>query len=180
LNRIKSAYYAILGKDTESDSRMDNEFKRSCEDELDWTTVEQLHEATLQISKSCFELKKLCIALIGIAITLVTKLAPTTSVRGYIALTILICLFFWIADTTAYYYQKSTRRIMSNTIKRIAQRNKIKNYPAEPIELSWRKSAINPSMSLYIILILFGLLALLYIKFEASITSTATFLESLI
>lgn len=34
------------------------EYKKSCEDELDWVIVNQLHEATLQISKSCFEFKK--------------------------------------------------------------------------------------------------------------------------
>ena len=44
-----------------------NEYKKSCKDEIHWNKISQLHEATLQISNSCFEFKKLCVALIGMS-----------------------------------------------------------------------------------------------------------------
>ena len=53
--------------------KMSDEYKTSCEDELDWKDVDQLHQAILQISKSCFEYKKLCVGFLGIAIALVVK-----------------------------------------------------------------------------------------------------------
>ncbi|CRL59067.1 hypothetical protein [Proteus penneri] len=50
------------------------EYKKSCEDELDWEIINQLHEATLQMSKSCFEFKKICVGLIGATLAILAKL----------------------------------------------------------------------------------------------------------
>jgi len=38
---------------------MGEEYKKSCHDELNWVEIEQLHTATVEISKNCFEYKKL-------------------------------------------------------------------------------------------------------------------------
>ena len=65
--------------------KMSDEYKTSCEDELDWKDVDQLHQAILQISKSCFEYKKLCVGFFGIAIALSSQIhrKPPKSCRVF-------------------------------------------------------------------------------------------------
>ena len=82
------------------------EYKRSCEDELDWASVDQLHEATLQISKSCFEFKKICVGLIGAALAVLVKLTDNNLDHSYFVIPLLICFGFWVADFSAYYFQR--------------------------------------------------------------------------
>lgn len=136
---------------------MTEEYKRSCEDELDWSQVEQLHEATLQISNSCFEFKKLCVGLIGVALAILTKLAPDKLNHAFFIVPLLICFGFWIADFTAYYYQRSTRNLMKVKLLSIAKRNKINDYPSKELAVSWGQAAFNLSMSLYFALGAIGL-----------------------
>lgn len=74
------------------------EYKRTCEDELDWSSVEQLHEATLQMSKSCFEFKKICVGLIGAALAVLVKLTDNELDHSYFIIPLLICFGFWFLD----------------------------------------------------------------------------------
>ncbi|CAG37066.1 unknown protein [Desulfotalea psychrophila LSv54] len=74
------------------------EYKKTCEDELDWACVDQLHEATLQISKSCFEFKKICVGLIGAALAILVKLTDNQLDHTYFLIPLLICFGFWVAD----------------------------------------------------------------------------------
>lgn len=53
---------------------IDRGYKRTVIDEIDWVEIRQLHDATLKISKNCFEFKKSCIALIGAAAVTIGKL----------------------------------------------------------------------------------------------------------
>ncbi|MQM30540.1 MAG: hypothetical protein CRU78_08395 [Candidatus Accumulibacter phosphatis] len=134
------------------------EYKRTCEDELDWTSVEQLHEATLQISKSCFEFKKICVGLIGAALAILVKLTGNQIDHSYFIIPLLICFGFWVADFSAYYFQRKTRIAMNKKLKAIAQRNSIDNYQPEHLDVSWRDAAFNHSMSLYYALAALGLI----------------------
>ncbi len=143
-----------------------NEHKKKCQDELNLIEINQLHEATLQISKSCFEFKKICVGLIGISITVLLKLTGNALDHSYFIVPLLICLGFWVADFTAYFYQKSTRLMMSNKIRSIASRNEIESYPAST-KPSWFKSAFNLSMSLYFVI--GGLLSLGWVLFAFSL-----------
>lgn len=43
------------------------EYNRSCADEIDFASAEQMHAAALQISKTCFDLKKLCVTFLGVS-----------------------------------------------------------------------------------------------------------------
>ena len=181
MQSLRLIYDTIFRKKAANSVMQDQEYKRSCEDELDWATVEQLHEATLQISKSCFELKKLCIGLIGIALTLLTKLTPATPTENYLLVVIVICFGFWIADFTSYYYQKSTRLAMDQRIKRIASRNKISNYPSsKDSKPSWLRAAFNPSMSLYLIFMGLGFVGWIYTTCKDLIPSLKNCLAFLI
>lgn len=134
------------------------EYKKSCEDELDWASVNQLHEATLQISKSCFEFKKICVGLIGAALAVLVKITDNQIDHSYFSIPLLICFGFWIADFSAYYYQRRTRIAMNKKLIAIAERNSISDYQSESLDASWYRAAFNHSMSLYYALAVLGLI----------------------
>ena len=133
-------------------------YTKSCQDELSLIEINQLHEATLQISKSCFEFKKICIGLIGVSATIIVKLTSNSMDNSYFVVPLLICFGFWIADFTAYYYQKSTRAVMNKKLDSIASRHGIDSYVGNENKPNWLQSAFNLSMSLYFVL---GLLILI-------------------
>lgn len=125
------------------------EYKKTCEDELDWVIVNQLHEATLQMSKSCFEFKKICVGLIGVTLAILAKLTDGKLDHSYFYITFILCIGFWIADSSAYYFQRKTRIAMNNRLIALANRNLINDYPIENLEVTWVKAAFNYSMTLY-------------------------------
>jgi lipid-A-disaccharide synthase-like uncharacterized protein len=93
------------------------------QDEFDQDSITQLHEAVIELSKSCFELKKLCAAVLGVAMTLIAALTkqdldPAMFVGGALLIT-----FFWIADAQSYYYQDKLRGKISLLQREIAKRN---------------------------------------------------------
>lgn len=133
------------------------EYKRNCQDELDWATIDQLHEATLQISNSCFEFKKICVGLIGVSLTVLVKLTDSEIGASYFFIPLLICFGFWIADSSAYYFQRKNRIIMNEKIKEIANRNCIINYQTVVLEAKWHIAVFNYSMCLYYVLAAIGL-----------------------
>lgn len=136
---------------------MPNEYQRSCEDELDWKDVNQLHEAILQISKSCFEYKKLCVGFLGVAMAFMIKLTDTSIDHSLFFVGLVISIGFWIADSTAYYYQRKVRSILDNRMRDIAKRNNYFPYNRTSTEASWWKAFFNTSMSLYYVLIFLAL-----------------------
>ncbi|EMH2329680.1 hypothetical protein RRR72_001361 [Citrobacter freundii] len=129
------------------------EYKKSCEDELDWVVVNQLHEATLQMSKSCFEFKKICVGLIGAVLAVISKLTNGEVNHSYFYILLILCFGFWIADSSAYYFQRKTRSIMEGKLAALAKRNSIQSYSSDKLEVSWFKAAFNYSMVLYHIFI---------------------------
>ncbi|WP_216611343.1 hypothetical protein [Vibrio jasicida] len=128
------------------------EYKKCCEDEVDWLSVEQLHESTLQISNQCFEYKKLCVGVIGVLVAALLKLGDSgpASLTVIAAVCAIISVGFWLCDSTAYYYQKSNRHHMNELIRKIKDRNTISSDSSEKRNTnSWRKAFFNRSMSLY-------------------------------
>lgn len=132
------------------------EYKKTCEDELDWASIKQLHEATLQISKSCFEFKKICVGLIGAALAILVKITDSQLDHSYFSIPLLICFGFWIADFSAYYYQRKTRIAMNKKMIAIADRNSVDGYQPQDLTVSWIGAAFNYSMSLYYALAVLG------------------------
>ena len=128
---------------------LESEYKHTCHDALEWAEIDQLHAATIEISKNCFEYKKLCVGLLGVGIALIIKLSATLFSHTLFMIAILICIGFWTADATAYYYQKSVRSSMYSKMNLIAQRNKITDFTRDASSISWDKAFINGSMSLY-------------------------------
>lgn len=131
-----------------------SEYKRSCEDEIDWNTVEQLHESTLKISSMCFEYKKLCVGLISVAVGAMFKL----EIQDFLFVVIMVITFgFWFCDATAYFYQKKNRDLMQDLLDKIVIRNGIevkkkKRFGDKPLFSRLLITAVNYSMSIYIII----------------------------
>lgn len=143
-----------------------SEYKRTCHDELEWIDIEQLHAATLQSSKSCFEFKKMCVALIGAALALVANLTEKQLDQSYFLIPLCICLGFWIADATAYYAQRSTRRTMDGKFRSIASRNGLNDYDRTDTTVSWWNAFTNSSMVLYEVLAVFAIAGECLLCFE--------------
>ncbi|MGI2897052.1 hypothetical protein [Vibrio alginolyticus] len=135
-----------------SDDSNFQEYKRNAADEMDWAEVDQLHEATLKISQNCFEFKKLCVAVTGIAAVALGKLTSNTLDPSYFVVPFLVAFGFWIADFTAYYYQRVTRKRMNIRLQAIASRNQLSTDNISIVNVSWGNAMFNLSMSLYFVL----------------------------
>ena len=79
------------------------------QDDLDTQSINQLHAVVLEISKSCFELKKLCATVLGASMTLVASFTRQSLDPSLFVGATLVIAFFWIADAQSYYYQEKVR-----------------------------------------------------------------------
>ncbi|MCW5204707.1 hypothetical protein VU10_05065 [Desulfobulbus sp. US1] len=128
-----------------------SEYIKSCIDEIDFAKADQMHAAALQISKTCFDFKKLCVSFLGAAMVFLFKFTNKHFDHSLFVVGLILILGFWISDATAYYYQKSLRHGISEQFKQIANRNQINNM-SESSTPNVIESLFNPSMSLYYIL----------------------------
>lgn len=140
-------------------------YVRSLEDELDWKLLDQLHAAVSQISSFCFEIKKLCVTITFIVLTLLAKFTSEKLDHSLFIAGIIIPLCFWFLDSVGYYYQIKLRGTMTNIIKKIISRNSDNDiaYTGERviddnrIDLPKRKLIVNSfanhSMWIYIIMV---------------------------
>lgn len=129
-------------------------------DELDKDLLGQLHAATLKASDSCFEIKKLCAAVLVPAGTLVSIFTDKKLDASVFSAGLLIVLSFWLADSVGYYYQRKLRDAMSVIWKRRADRCSEVWDPPGARHISPVRAAFNGSMMFYALLatpILLGL-----------------------
>ena len=130
-------------------------YRRDAQDEILWSQVDQLHAATLQISDSCFQYKKLCIALLGAAVTVLLKFTDNGLDHSLFVLCITVILGFWIADANAYFYQKKLRGLMVGAKNQICERSCDEGFCiSKPKEPSVTSSLFNWSMTLYYFLLI--------------------------
>lgn len=128
-----------------------SEYKKSCLDEIDFAKAEQMHAATLQISKTCFDFKKLCVSFLGVSMAFLVSFTSTHVDHSLFVVGLTLIIGFWISDSTAYYYQKSLRLNIDTRFKEIAQRNS-ESYTSTSNSPSVLGSLFNSSMWLYYIL----------------------------
>ncbi len=126
------------------------EYKKSLDDELDWSSVEQYHESTMQISNQCFEYKKLCVGALGIIIAAMLKLGTDTTPLLLSLTCLFISIGFWMCDTIAYYYQRVNRQKILNLQTKISNRNTGESIAPPILSNSWSAAIFNKSMLLYI------------------------------
>jgi hypothetical protein len=147
---------------------MEQEYKRSLEDEIDWKVVDQLHTATLNFSTTSLELKKMFFVLVGIAVPTLIKLSDSHLDLSLFVTLYVLTITFWSLDSYTYFFQEKLREKMDNHLKNIKDRNRphvivgyrndLQEFTLEnsrtPKNRRWR-SATNSSVALYYIL--FGL-----------------------
>jgi hypothetical protein len=93
------------------------------QDELDQQSIDQLHAFVVEVSKNCFELKKLCATVVGSSLTLFAaftseRIGPVLFVGGAV-----IIFFFWMADAQSFFYQEKIRNRMNNLQEGMVQRS---------------------------------------------------------
>lgn len=142
-----------------------DEYKRTVEDELDWSLLNQLHAVVLQMGTFCFRTKQVCLTvLVGVVGLIATftddKLDPSIFVAG-----VVIPVGFWFLDSVAYYYQVKLRGVMDGIRDRIHGRHAdglLRGPNAEviadartsrPAALRLRDAFFNHSMWLYLFLV---------------------------
>lgn len=134
--------------------------------------IKELHNSILEISRSCFEYKKLCITTIGIFLGLMlnsigkhTLFTLENIIFAILSVTFLITLIFHIADSISYYFQRINRNrqnIYKNLLNIID-----KNILVEKMGITYHASLLNLSMILYFIIypiLLIGSLILHFIS----------------
>ena len=147
------------------------------QDELDKINIDQLHRATLNFSKNCLEVKKLCvtaeIAVLTLLAGLYYEVWQSTSIEADALsaiedeLRILISIFsitipalFYFVDVGFYYYQDKLRDKMNALHCAIKKRHGIIDNTTETETASHRffKSLFNGSQVLYLIMILIAII----------------------
>ncbi|WP_303847346.1 hypothetical protein [Aeromonas sobria] len=138
------------------------EYKKCYEDEIDWASLEQLHDSTLKISDQCFEYKKLCVGIIGVIVAALLKIEDAEPISTIAKVCLIIGVGFWISDANAYFYQKANRNRMMEKIESIKIRNSVGQNQKEPIpqKNSWPRAFFNNSMFLYYYIITACIIAL--------------------
>ncbi len=142
-------------------------FQKSLIDEIDFKVVDQIHGAVLQISSFCFEIKKLCVATLFIALTFIIKFTGDNLDSVIFKSSYCMILSFWFLDSVAYYYQVKLRGKMQSKFEEILDRDngkKLTNHNGESIINKKRiegslgsrifKAGINHSMWLYLLLMI--------------------------
>jgi len=146
---------------------------REIKDQIDWKTIDQLHAATIEFSRNCSNIKKICVTLLIASCTLLAKFNNNSLDLSFFMAGFVVPLFFWGLDASSYFYQEKLRGIINDKLNDIKKRNlndDIKTVEGFVLEIKRSKdkrlirSIFNNSMLLYYILI--GLDIVLFIAFK--------------
>ena len=125
--------------------------------------IDQLHNAVLAISKQCFDLKKACITIIVAIFAIIPNIKPTSNSIDYTSLyyciSVSATLFFYLADSYCYYYQRKLRARIDQLVKIAKHKSSIEYYYGPNSCSKTTKATIfnamfNPSQCFYLILII--------------------------
>lgn len=148
--------------------------------------VKELHASILEISKSSFEIKKLCITTIGIFNGFfLSKLHFSNNfestdldmIHTSIFFTLLITILFHITDATTYFFQRKNRERQSRFKQLLSIENNTELFYLK--EKNWASSILNSSMAMYITIYLMTFathIALTYLKTSVEIITLVVFL----
>lgn len=139
------------------------EYKKSCADEIDFTMAEQMHAAALQISKTCFDLKKLCVIFLGTSMAILIRITDNSIDHSLFVVGLVLITGFLISDATAYFFQRRLRVKINDRLQNIEDRNKdseekpvtkvSEDSEEKPVpKVNFCGALFNGSMSLYFVL----------------------------
>jgi hypothetical protein len=154
-----------------------NADEKAFQNSLDQDSINQLHAAVLQVSQTCYDIKKLCATIVGSVVAGVVGLAQVQpDVRiGYPFFLIgaAISAFFWFLDGQNYLLQRKMRLRMKELADNITRRSGfmlLVDGVGMPISTKTKQtnlvlqSVFNSSMIFYYLLTaIFMILALLQI-----------------
>lgn len=138
-------------------------------EEFEKAEIEQLHRLVLQLSKNCFEIKKLCATVIISVSVLITTFTQQQIDYALFAGSEIVVVFFYLLDAQSYFYQRKARFRMTHVAESILEkRGEILTIHGVGMPLSSSKSKntgiikslFNSSMLFYFFLtVINGLLA---------------------
>ena len=92
---------------------MANADEKAFQNSLDQDSINQLHGAVLQVSQTCYDIKKLCATVIGSVVAGVVGLAqvqPDVRIEySFFLIGAAISVFFWFLDGQNYLLQRKMR-----------------------------------------------------------------------
>jgi len=104
-----------------------NADEKAFQNSLDQDSINQLHAAVLQVSQTCYDIKKLCATIVGSTVAGVIGLAQVQpDVRiGYpfFLIGVVSSAFFWFLDGQNYLLQRKMRTRMKELADNIARRS---------------------------------------------------------
>lgn len=134
--------------------------KIAVEDSLNRMYIEQLHNATLNFSKTSLEIKKLCVTVEITSVTLIVGLYQNDKIDSLYSMlsysTLMIAVLFYFVDIVLYYYQDKLRAMMIDEENKIRLRHglQIKSFGRDAVfKGRVRRSITNCSQIIYWILI---------------------------
>jgi len=143
--------------------------------ELNLKQIDQLHNATLQFSNFCFEIKKTCITTIFIVLTFVVTFTNKKLDVSIFIISYIIVTCFWFLDSTAYFYQVKLRTNMKekfNTVLTLSEQAPENDAVIEDsrsnesIPKKLFSSLVNASMILYYLLLALNTIALILFLYK--------------
>lgn len=149
--------------------------------------VKELHASILEISKSSFEIKKLCITTIGIFngfflsklhFSNNSKVADLDLIFTSILATLLITILFHITDATTYYFQRKNRERQSRFKQLLSIDDNTELFYLK--KTNWISSFFNSSMVMYITIYFISFIVLTYLKTSIKTTILSTIVFTLV
>ncbi|MCL0012137.1 hypothetical protein MKU80_013960, partial [Providencia rettgeri] len=149
------------------------------QDQIKLNDINELHNSVIELSKSSFEYKKLCITTVGIVLAFMfTKNDFFNRSLSYViplCIILLITVTFHLCDSISFYYQRKNRFIQNILKEKLILNEEKTNTPM--FKLKKTKALFNSSMLMYfliysIVLLVAGYLRIsfiLYIDYHPSV-----------
>lgn len=149
------------------------------QDQIKLNDINELHNSVIELSKSSFEYKKLCITTVGIVLAFMfTKNDFFNRSLSYViplCIILLITVTFHLCDSISFYYQRKNRFIQNILKEKLILNEEKTNTPI--FKLKKTKALFNSSMLMYfliysIVLLVAGYLRIsfiLYIDYHPSV-----------
>jgi len=96
----------------------------SINDQMDMMSIEQLHRVVLNLSKNCFEIKKLCVTVLISSSTLLAIFTKDLIDKFIFVSALFLVVLFWLLDAQSYYYQDKIRARMKVLGEDIVERER--------------------------------------------------------
>lgn len=142
-------------------------------DQIDWKVIDQLHAATIEFSRNCSSIKRLCVTVLIASCTLLVKLTDGILDPSFFVAGLLIPPLFWGLDATSYFYQEKLRGMINGKLNDIKNRNAsdtLRSLEGIVLETHRTKksrvvrSIFNSSMLLYYILIVINVILFIFFQ----------------